>query len=51
VLAIGFSRVYRGVHRPSDVLAGWRLDAPFALTGWTTLPWFGDRGQVAVGGV
>jgi undecaprenyl-diphosphatase len=31
---IGLSRVYLGVHWPSDVLAGWAFGAPWALLWW-----------------
>lgn len=35
--AVGMSRVYLGVHYPSDVLAGWCLGATWALGAWMAL--------------
>ena len=45
---VGFSRVYLGVHWPSDVLAGWCLGATWALAGWIVLRAMG--GQARGGG-
>jgi undecaprenyl-diphosphatase len=43
---IGLSRVYLGVHYPSDVLAGWSGGTAWALLCWTVAYWLQRRGTL-----
>jgi undecaprenyl-diphosphatase len=45
-ILIGVSRIYLGVHYPSDVLGGWCIGVAWALGCWAMLTWIQRRGQV-----
>lgn len=47
---IGLSRIYLGVHYPTDVVAGWTIGLIWALTCGLLARWLGGKGKVEVAG-
>lgn len=45
-ILVGLSRLYLGVHYPSDILAGWCIGSAWAVLCWGGALWLQRRGEV-----
>ncbi len=45
-IMVGLSRLYLGLHYPTDVLSGWCVGAAWAMICWMVALWLQRRGQV-----